>query len=136
MRLTVLAILIFGMTMSSVGSAPAAEWVEFTTLVTKPTPFALKRAREQGVELEQDPGTPLRGLPGRPGGAGPFPAVALLHGCDGGLQLQERWAEVLTGCGYVNLLVDRHGRIRVQYLGHRFDPEEFRSDLLRLADEP
>jgi protein SCO1 len=33
-------------------------------------------------------------------------------------------------------LVDRQGTMRVQYLGWRFDPEEFRRDLLALASEP
>jgi protein SCO1/2 len=33
-------------------------------------------------------------------------------------------------------LVDRDGMIRVQYLGYRFDPEEFRRDLLSLLAEP
>jgi len=33
-------------------------------------------------------------------------------------------------------LVDRQGDMRVQYLGYRFDPEEFRRDLQSLADEP
>jgi protein SCO1/2 len=33
-------------------------------------------------------------------------------------------------------LVDRQGRMRVQYLGYRFDPEEFRHDLLDLLKEP
>jgi protein SCO1/2 len=33
-------------------------------------------------------------------------------------------------------LIDRHGALRVQYLGVRFDPEEFRRDLLSLLDEP
>ena len=33
-------------------------------------------------------------------------------------------------------LVDRDGAMRVQYLGYRFDPEEFRRDLLSLLDEP
>jgi len=33
-------------------------------------------------------------------------------------------------------LIDRHGVLRVQYLGYRFDPEEFRRDLVGLADEP
>ena len=33
-------------------------------------------------------------------------------------------------------LVDRHGSMRVQYLGYRFDEEEFRHDLLDLANEP
>jgi protein SCO1 len=33
-------------------------------------------------------------------------------------------------------LVDRHGTMRVQYLGYRFDEEEFRHDLLHLMNEP
>ena len=33
-------------------------------------------------------------------------------------------------------LVDRDGVMRVQYLGYRFDPEEFRRDLQSLVDEP
>jgi len=32
-------------------------------------------------------------------------------------------------------IIDRQGRLRVQYLGVRFDPEEFRRDLLSLLDE-
>ena len=37
---------------------------------------------------------------------------------------------------FLTSLVDRHGMIRVQYLGYRFDPEEFRHDLLELVGEP
>jgi protein SCO1 len=33
-------------------------------------------------------------------------------------------------------LVDRDGAMRVQYLGYRFDPEEFRRDILSLLNEP
>jgi protein SCO1/2 len=33
-------------------------------------------------------------------------------------------------------LVDRQGIMRVQYLGYRFDEEEFRHDLLGLVNEP
>ena len=33
-------------------------------------------------------------------------------------------------------LIDRQGTMRVQYLGYRFDPEEFRHDLLDLVNEP
>jgi len=33
-------------------------------------------------------------------------------------------------------LVDGHGAMRVQYLGYRFDPEEFRRDVLSLVNEP
>jgi protein SCO1 len=33
-------------------------------------------------------------------------------------------------------LIDRHGTMRVQYIGSRFDPEEFRHDLVDLVNEP
>jgi protein SCO1/2 len=33
-------------------------------------------------------------------------------------------------------LIDRHGVMRVQYLGYRFDEEEFRHDLVDLVNEP
>jgi protein SCO1/2 len=33
-------------------------------------------------------------------------------------------------------LIDRHGTMRVQYLGYRFDEEEFRHDLQSLVNEP
>ena len=36
---------------------------------------------------------------------------------------------------FLTSLVDPRGILRVQYLGVRFDPEEFRSDLLGLVDE-
>jgi protein SCO1 len=37
---------------------------------------------------------------------------------------------------FLTSLIDRHGTLRVQYLGVRFDPEEFRRDLLNLMEEP
>jgi protein SCO1/2 len=36
---------------------------------------------------------------------------------------------------FLTSIVDRQGILRVQYLGVRFDPEEFRRDLLSLANE-
>jgi protein SCO1/2 len=36
---------------------------------------------------------------------------------------------------FLTSLIDYHGDLRVQYVGVRFDPEEFRSDLLGLVDE-
>jgi protein SCO1 len=36
---------------------------------------------------------------------------------------------------FLTSLVDRQGDLRVQYLGVRFDPQEFRHDLLSLLDE-
>ncbi len=55
----------------------------------------------------------LEGVLRRPVGAGPFPAIAMLHGCSGlrtrtgAVQAKPRfWAEHLHGLGYVTLLVD------------------------------
>jgi dienelactone hydrolase len=42
----------------------------------------------------------------RPEGAGPFPAVLLLHGCLGVRAKDTRWAEELRELGYVALVVD------------------------------
>jgi protein SCO1/2 len=36
---------------------------------------------------------------------------------------------------FLTSVIDRHGIIRVQYLGVRFDPEEFRRDILSLLRE-
>lgn len=36
---------------------------------------------------------------------------------------------------FLTSLIDANGSMRVQYLGYGFDPDEFRSDLLGLADE-
>ena len=33
-------------------------------------------------------------------------------------------------------IIDPRGRLRVQYLGVRFDPDEFRRDLLSLVERP
>jgi protein SCO1/2 len=36
---------------------------------------------------------------------------------------------------FLTSLIDSHGILRVQYLGVRFDPEEFRSDIVKLLGE-
>jgi dienelactone hydrolase len=100
----------FSLAASSVAApAPAREWVEFASATTPPTPFALKRAEAQGIELKQEPAAPLRGLLVRPKGEGPFPTVILLHGCNGIQPFQEQWTEDLAALGYIALLVDSHG---------------------------
>lgn len=49
------------------------------------------------------------------------------------------FAEKATGGGVDHTLltsiVDKRGVLRVQYIGYRFDPEEFRSDLVSLVGE-
>ena len=37
---------------------------------------------------------------------------------------------------FLTSIIDRRGILRVQYLGVRFDPNEFRRDLLSLLQEP
>jgi dienelactone hydrolase len=52
----------------------------------------------------------LQGLLRLSEGAGPSPAVVLLHGCGGGWRgLDERWGKLLAEWGYVTLTVDRFG---------------------------
>jgi cytochrome oxidase Cu insertion factor (SCO1/SenC/PrrC family) len=36
---------------------------------------------------------------------------------------------------FLTSVIDVHGTLRVQYLGVRFDPKEFRRDLVSLAEE-
>jgi protein SCO1/2 len=45
-------------------------------------------------------------------------------------------ADELIDHNTLTTLIDRHGTMRVQYIGSRFDPEEFRHDLLDLVSEP
>jgi dienelactone hydrolase len=61
----------------------------------------------------------LRGRLYQPGGAGPSPAVVLLHGCDGvlpGMARMEEVALLLRDAGYVVLAVDGFGPRGVQSL--------------------
>jgi dienelactone hydrolase len=48
----------------------------------------------------------LAGALFRPEGAGPFPAVVLLHGCGGVVPQTHRWARWFSARGYVTLVVD------------------------------
>jgi dienelactone hydrolase len=52
-------------------------------------------------------GLKLKGIFNKPPGDGPFPSIVLLHGC-GGIQPRRdhRWAQRLSGWGYVTLQVD------------------------------
>jgi dienelactone hydrolase len=109
MRLILLAAVTLGLAAANISTTPAAERVDFPSATPPPTPFALKQAKARGVEPRREPGTPLQGLLVRPDGPGPFPAVVLLHGCDGVQPFQERWADDLVSWGYVALLVDSHG---------------------------
>jgi len=64
------------------------------------------------VELETPLAStqPLEAYLRQPDGAGPLPAVVLLHGCNGNYKrLDERWGKRVAGWGYVTLTVDSFG---------------------------
>ena len=52
------------------------------------------------------PASQARGELFAPAGAGPFPAVVVLHGCDGVGRHDRLWARQLASWGYVALIVD------------------------------
>lgn len=53
---------------------------------------------------------PLQGYLRQPAGAGPSPAVVLLHSCNGNAQrLDERWGRRIATWGYATLTVDSFG---------------------------
>jgi dienelactone hydrolase len=52
------------------------------------------------------PASEARGEFFAPAGAGPFPAVVVLHGCDGVGRHDRLWARQLASWGYVALIVD------------------------------
>jgi dienelactone hydrolase len=53
---------------------------------------------------------PLQGYLRQPAGAGPLPAVVLLHSCNGDWRrLDERWGKLIASWGYVTLTVDSFG---------------------------
>ena len=87
----------------------ATEVVHFTSAVLPPSPALVRQAKEQGKELKPMEGLPLWGHLDKPAGAGPFPAVVLLHGCNGIRPTHARWASELTQLGYVTLIVDSLG---------------------------
>ncbi|MBB4288858.1 dienelactone hydrolase [Rhizobium leguminosarum] len=87
--------------------ADADELVRFESAPVKLSPFRISKAREQGEILSQPQGTPLLGYLSRPEGDGPFPAVVLLHGCEGmRLSIKELWPQRLVAWGYAVLVVD------------------------------
>ncbi len=86
--------------------AQTVQSVEFSSASAPPTAFQLKRAKAQGKTAKTIPGDPLNGYLRMPEGAGPFPAVVLLHGCEGVKAFHNDWAAFLTENGFATLLVD------------------------------
>jgi len=89
-----------------VANAQTVKPVEFSSAGTPPTPFQVKRAEVSGKPVSVKPGDPLKGYLRLPDGSGPFPAVVLLHGCEGIKPFHDDWAAFLGERGYATLLVD------------------------------
>lgn len=88
------------------GAIVSPQWIDFNSASTPPSALRVRLAREQGIEAQATIGAPLRGLLYKPAGAGPFPAIVLLHDCRGLRAYQKEWARKLATWGYVALLVD------------------------------
>ena len=80
--------------------------VEFESAMYPPSPFKIKMAKELGIALKAKPGILLKGSLAKPSGDGPFPAVVLMHGCNGIWKWDEVWTNRLVAWGYVVLGVD------------------------------
>ncbi len=89
------------------------------------------------VELESPlaHAQPLQGLLRRPAGSGPFPAVVLLHSCNGNWQrLDERWGTQIAPWGYVTLTVDSFGPRGIDNSCGNGTPTEMAYDAYRALD--
>jgi len=73
------------------------------------TAEADKTVTFKGPQTENGISLTLTGQLTRPKGAGPFPALVLLHGCSGLNRFYHVWAERLAIWGYVALRVDSFG---------------------------
>ena len=83
------------------------------------TPAASKTVRLEATTFAVKP---LSAELSKPKGAGPFPAVVLLHGCNGLSASYRSWARQFVRWGYVALLVDsfrprglKHGVCRLRF---------------------
>ena len=105
-------------------------------LLTSSTAGALDSGATM-VELESPltHAQPLQGLLRRPAGAGPFPAIVLLHSCNGNWRkLDERWGARIAPWGYVTLTVDSFGPRGIVSTCGNGTPSEMAYDAYRALD--
>jgi len=79
------------------------EVVHFPSALLPPAKPASNQQTTAGAPTE---GQPIWGHLGKPEGAGPFPALVLMHGCGGIQESHLRWAKLLNRSGYVTLVLD------------------------------
>jgi dienelactone hydrolase len=82
------------------------ELVKFESAGSRPYEDEVRLALERGESLETARGYPIQGYLTKPRGNGPFPAVVLLHSCNGASATRRSVAKIVAGWGYVALFVD------------------------------
>lgn len=110
-RAMILRAMVLLMVIAVAGTLPAAaETVHFSTATTPPSPLQLRLARERGEPVPVQATELISGELYRPVGEGPFPAVVVLHGCDGRRQASDdAFGARITALGWVLLAVDSFG---------------------------
>lgn len=101
---TAAAVLAFWFCLGPVAPAGADELVLFDSLASRKYQTTFARARGETAPLI--PATLIQGYLAKPAGDGPFPAVVLLHSCNGIPGTRAAINEGITALGYVALFVD------------------------------
>jgi len=115
-----LAVLVTALCAQTIRGA-ADELVKFDSAPYIMGQIQQRQARERG-EMSA-PGTTIEAYLSKPDGNGPFPAVVYLHGCNGLSNIvRQRMAELITGWGYVALVVDSFASRGIQESCHELMP--------------
>jgi dienelactone hydrolase len=87
--------------------ALAFEHVRFESARYIAGPLQIRLARERGETVERPVAQVIDGYLVKPAGDGPFPAVVVLHGCNGlSAATRDRWTGQVVAWGYAVLFVD------------------------------
>jgi dienelactone hydrolase len=101
------ALTILATTFGAKTAVSADELVKFDSAAYRMGQIQQRQARERGETPANVPDAAIEGYLSKPDGSGPFPAVVYLHGCSGLFpNTRHRMAELLTGWGYLSLVVD------------------------------
>ncbi|MEA2894543.1 MAG: hypothetical protein QOJ84_158 [Bradyrhizobium sp.] len=112
------AVFVAAILIGNAAACCAARSQSFATVVEIESPLAAAR--------------PLQGYLRQPNGAGPSPAVVLLHGCGGDWgRLDQRWGKRVAAWGYVTLTVDSFGPRGIQNTCGSGAPVELAFDAYR-----
>ena len=92
-------------------SIAVGETVRFPAATTPPTALQQRLFQERGQPIPARPGVELIGELFRPSGNGKFPAVVMLHGCNGrsSRASEDESGAYFASLGYVLLIVDSFG---------------------------